>query len=906
MSNLVNVQKNGRIFGIKNKITLAFVLFLIIPIIIISIISLANINILGGQVATLSGGALDSEETRSIGEIMTAKTNYMDEVFKKSASDIDALAKYAADLFEGRIEQTGRASYYHNVTTVGNSPPDLAYDEIYDRTISYDYSCYVFPYSNLEGKSSYLEQNATVNETISISAGLDSQFAMLKAATPEYKWIYMGFQIGMHRSYPWHSYGSDYDPRLRPWYGEALVNEDNITFTDPYLDSTTGDLVISITKPVKYDNGTLIGVVAADLMIETMKTTILNTKVLDSGYAFLLNGENTVAHPNLDDVDVPITTLESTSYDFQQLLNQMSSSSSGTGIYTKSESQYQTWQLSYQKLESTGYTLVITVPEDEITLPATQIENDISSLISTQIGLFIVILIGVTVVIAFMSNYVSKKIVKPITGLTKMMNFISQGDISREIPFGTEKNPDEISYLTNSFKNLITLLRLGNEDYYRGDLDKAAKNYQQALQVFKLSDNLKGMGVCYNNLGNIYRIQSDYENAQKSYQKAINIANQLQDTESVAKRMNNLAQLYADSKRETEALSLFDETYQIHQNLQNPEGQAQVLRNKGLLQANMGDVVVGKDNIERALQIDEELNKSLNIAYDKLYLGKIALMNNDSELALSLLEECKKKAEYSNDNRLLLNAYKELEKLYLSKRDNMKAHRARAAYEKIRISLMQKKFVVLVIDVSGSMRGPRMRAAVQGALDIFENQVNPQDQVAIILFQSISELILPPTQKAGNETRISQIIREIRASPYQTSFYDAVGDSFAMLNEAIGNEQKWIIALTDGLDNTSQKFSIYDRKYTGFLNFLNQDKRVGLGEFIEDNLLNFNLIVIGIGDELRSIEDQLVKLTTEQTQGQYIPVHNLRYVEKAISDAFREVADLLAQINVEDFTAEEE
>ncbi len=50
------------------------------------------------------------------------------------------------------------------------------------------------------------------------------------------------------------------------------------------------------------------------------------------------------------------------------------------------------------------------------------------------------------------------------------MNFISKGSFSREIPIEARSSQDEISMLTASFQNLVTMLRLGNNDYYRGDL----------------------------------------------------------------------------------------------------------------------------------------------------------------------------------------------------------------------------------------------------------------------------------------------------------------------------------------------------------------------------------------------------------------------------------------------------
>ena len=73
------------------------------------------------------------------------------------------------------------------------------------------------------------------------------------------------------------------------------------------------------------------------------------------------------------------------------------------------------------------------------------------------------------------------------------------------------------------------------------------------------------------------------------------------------------------------------------------------------------------------------------------------------------------------------------------------------------------------------------------------------------------------------------------------------------------------------------------------------------GEYIEENLISMNLLLIGIGKELIPIETDLRRLCTRSTQGRYIPVRDTHNAKKAIQHAFREVSDLLAQINVEDF-----
>ncbi|MHA1518629.1 MAG: cache domain-containing protein [Promethearchaeota archaeon] len=885
-----NGIKGQRFLGIKNKITIAFILFLIVPIVIIVAVSAGNMGVLGANVAEISGDALESEEYRSMAEITQTKSAYIDEVFTKKGNDISTIAQFAEDIFNGVIDVNPIPSYYH--TDVN---PELEYIDSaeYGTTISFNASMYFLPInSSLTAEATYFRDK---------SAHLDVMFKQLKSNSPEYAWIYMGFEEQkMYRCYPFSEWeNKSYDATGRPWYNLA-VSRNTTVYTEPYMDAAGLGLMITIAKPVYFSNGTLIGVVACDLTIQSIQDNILDTEILETGYAFLIDSAgSTVSHPDLsaDDTNTIITNDALEGSEFGVILNQMQSNEEGTGTYSKDGVD---WFINYKTISSTGYLFAIVVPKSEIIGPAVSIRDRITSLITTQIVILIIVLGAAVVAIGVTSNYLSKRIVTPITNLTKMMNFVSKGSISREIPMEASSARDEITILTDSFQNLITMLRLGNSDYYRGDLNLARKNYSKAMEIFKLSDNKRGIGICANNLGNIFRILQDFGSAERSYLQAIDISMELKDQSSLPRRYNNLAQLYSDSNQIQKADDYFNNGIRVSETLGDRAALALLYRNLGLLKVKQNLEDEGKKLINKAYDIDTELKNNLGMAYDELYLGKAEIGTNPDG-ALEQLNFALEHAQDENDIRLQMNIYSEMEEIYKKKRNRAKSHQARAKSNQLRVSLIQKKFVVLTIDVSGSMIGQRIQAAVQGALEIYDNQINPQDEVAIIVFHSQSEVILHPTQKGGNEDRIRNVIRNIRATRYQTAFFDAVGDSFDLINRRISDEQKWIIALTDGMDNQSHSFSLFDRKYKGWFNFMNQDQRIGLGEYITENLMSMNLIIIGIGNELIPIEPKLGEICTRNDQGRYIPVHDLYNTKTAIRNAFGEVSDLLAQINVEEF-----
>ena len=317
--------KSPRYWRIKDKIILAFVLAVIIPLGILATTSLGNFLSLGNSISTQSGGALDVEETRAMVSLSNDKAVYLNESFMKVTREVNILAGYAHDLLNHHVNASIRSSYYHDVSASGIQPPDYTYDYTeYNRQISWNYSGYVIsPGAMLTMSHPWLkaDRNSTINQLIDRSSNLDVIFRGMKTTTPDYTWLYMGFQIGFHRSYPFHYYSSPYDPRARPWYQLAKSQPGNVVYTSPYVDASGTGLMVTAAKTVVYENnGSLIGVIAVDLRITTLKQNILQEHYLTHGYGFLIDRYgNTIVHPNMTGINKAITTLETTGADFQSI-----------------------------------------------------------------------------------------------------------------------------------------------------------------------------------------------------------------------------------------------------------------------------------------------------------------------------------------------------------------------------------------------------------------------------------------------------------------------------------------------------------------------------------------------------------------------------------------------------------
>ncbi len=99
-----------------------------------------------------------------------------------------------------------------------------------------------------------------------------------------------------------------YDATQRPWYTAAVASDKPI-MTAPYVDASTGQLVVSFAYAAK-DGGALKGVVAADITLDRVVQQILSVRFSAKGYAMLIGKDGKIlVHPSKEVLQKPATDL---------------------------------------------------------------------------------------------------------------------------------------------------------------------------------------------------------------------------------------------------------------------------------------------------------------------------------------------------------------------------------------------------------------------------------------------------------------------------------------------------------------------------------------------------------------------------------------------------------------------
>ncbi|GLC90031.1 HAMP domain-containing methyl-accepting chemotaxis protein [Lysinibacillus piscis] len=260
---------------------------------------------------------------------------------------------------------------------------------------------------------------------------------------PEIELLYIGTADGKIIDEPVHDYASDYDPRARPWYKEAMDNKGNVTISAPYIALSTNNIVVTVMKTLP-DN---LGVIALDLNISILNDMANDIRIGKAGFTSLIDHNKIyITHPNKE------SGSEATESYISEIYKQES------GLIRKKDR-----QLIFATNEITGWKVVGTM----FTAEAIQAAS------STLNVTFIVTLGSIIVGFIFML-FMLKSIVSPIKQLQQSALKISEGDLTTFIEVHSK---DEIGQLGEAF----IAMKLSLKKLIR-NVDQSAQHVQSSAQ----------------------------------------------------------------------------------------------------------------------------------------------------------------------------------------------------------------------------------------------------------------------------------------------------------------------------------------------------------------------------------------------------------------------------------------
>ncbi len=118
------------------------------------------------------------------------------------------------------------------------------------------------------------------------------------------------------------------------------------------------------------------------------------------------------------------------------------------------------------------------------------------------------------------------------------------------------------------------LMKTGTEYYRNGKLDKAEKDLSEALKLYKTAGDIKGEGLCYLRLGNVYQALCLYEKSIESYDNALNIFNGFADNVSAAEIFISRGEVFLSCGNYQESMKSYEKALNIYKEISDNRGEA--------------------------------------------------------------------------------------------------------------------------------------------------------------------------------------------------------------------------------------------------------------------------------------------------------------------------------------------
>ena len=243
--------------------------------------------------------------------------------------------------------------------------------------------------------------------------------------------VYLGTRTKDFVFYPPADLPPGWDPTTRDWYTRA-VQAGRIIWTEPYVDTGSGRLVVTVAAPVFNPNETqAMGTAGIDLALDSLVELISSRPVGQAGYLILLDSAgNVLAHPDQGQIG--------TVYGSTELLQVFMAGESGELDYTKAGDER---FAVFTTVERTGWKMAALISYSEAHVPA---QAQLRKTLAIGLGL----LLAASLIGVIFSNYV---LLRPVSNLVKAAEEIGRGNFRTEVKTG---GGDELGLLADTFIKL--------------------------------------------------------------------------------------------------------------------------------------------------------------------------------------------------------------------------------------------------------------------------------------------------------------------------------------------------------------------------------------------------------------------------------------------------------------------
>ncbi|NBH84002.1 methyl-accepting chemotaxis protein [bacterium C-53] len=364
----------------------------------------------------------------------------------------------------------------------------------------------------------------------------------------------------------------------RGWYG-CIENKETV-LTEPYVDSSTGKMILSAAAPVYDDAGAVIGAVGMDIALDHMTEIMSEYKIGRNGYMLLLSENGTLLyHPQNDMVQKNIKDVDIS----QNVLDAVASKSNE---FLKYKSDGVTKYGALHQAGDTGYLVLSSLPFSEY----------FEVFILMVLALVILFAAGI-MLIAFSIKKSAKSLTKPILELNRTAQQLADGNLDVDLQVTSK---DEIGELGSSIKKTVERLK-----EYIAYIDETEEVLARIADG-KLSIHLKNEYV-----GEFQKIKTALLNISDSMNEVMVGINESADHVSVgATELANASQILAEGAEEQAAAieQLTATTSTVAEQVENSQREAEASAKATAQAAEM--IEQNQEKMKQMMDAMDEIHKT--------------------------------------------------------------------------------------------------------------------------------------------------------------------------------------------------------------------------------------------------------------------------------------------------------
>lgn len=243
--------------------------------------------------------------------------------------------------------------------------------------------------------------------------------------------IFAGTETGMFYTDPVANLPAGFDHRKRDWYIQAVNNPNKVIITDPYIDTASKEMVITIASSIQKDSN-LVGVVGIDIELTKYSESLSNISIGKEGYLFVTDQNGVIlAHPNQGYIGQNMA-------DFFTIWDDVKNNADGFLDY---ESQGTKGFVVYNTSDVTSWKVIAAMNNSELSNDTRDIRNVIAYLI-----IFTIIAASLCAI------FFTKPISKNINLLIKAFYELSKGNLRTSVSIHSK---DEFQVLGEHFNEMV-------------------------------------------------------------------------------------------------------------------------------------------------------------------------------------------------------------------------------------------------------------------------------------------------------------------------------------------------------------------------------------------------------------------------------------------------------------------